>query len=55
MISEKNNILILTQGSQRSIYLESLALGLKSKGFNIAFGSLGAEWVLYKSVYPSKG
>ena len=41
MISEKNNILILTQGSQRSIYLESLAMGLKSRGYNIAFGTLG--------------
>ena len=40
MISEKN-ILILTQGSQRTIYLESLAIGLKSKGYNIAFGTLG--------------
>ena len=40
MNSEKNNILILTQGNQRSIYLESLAIGLKSKGYNIAFGSL---------------
>ncbi len=40
MNSEQNNILILTQGNQRSIYLESLAIGLKSKGYNIAFGSL---------------
>ncbi len=48
MNSEKNNILILTQGNQRSIYLESLAIGLKSKGYNIVFGSLGANGPLQK-------
>ncbi len=41
MISKENNILLLTQGNQRSIYLESLAIGLKSNGYNIAFGTIG--------------
>ena len=41
MISRENNILLLNQGNQRSIYLESLAIGLKSKGYNIVFGTIG--------------
>ncbi|MDC3168217.1 glycosyltransferase [Prochlorococcus sp. AH-716-D22] len=50
MIPEKNNILILTQGNQRSIYLESLAIGLKSNGYNISFGIIGEYGPLQNSL-----
>ena len=46
----KHNILLLTQGSQRSIYLESLVLGLKLKGYNILFGTIGEFGPLQNSL-----
>lgn len=50
MILEKKNILILTQGNQRSIYLESLAIGLKLNGYNIIFGIIGEFGPLQNSL-----
>ena len=50
MISGKNNILLLIQGNQRSIYLESLAIGLKSKGYNISLGTIGEYGPLQNSL-----
>ena len=46
----RNNILLLTQGSQRSIYLESLVFELKSKGYNIIFGSIGKHGPLQNAL-----
>lgn len=50
MISGKNNILLLIQGNQRSIYLESLVIGLKSKGYNICLGTIGEYGPLQNSL-----